>query len=791
MPHDYITATNTSITNITMVAQKFNIDVNLRITGDGVVVEKTAIDISGAKDFKAPYLPMHALGVMECGLVKWLPSWGNFWNSLCRKMLGTSDHEARDANIIDRNGLVELETKVKAAWAARWSVDSHHRKWMVGMAKKVYTWKAQYLKGKFDTGLGSMQSNRSSLLGVSPKQYLMMLSAMVLDIPDPEARKWHMHDLSKLPPNLLVEYLVAAHRYLPVHVFRRYMGQTKFSMRGATYHTHMQSEEAKEKGLNEDYAPDVLALSKALWSMCYRGAALRPHTIGCLAPVRNGSRDIPDTAWHALLMTQVRGYQNTYDMDIDGHLEVNDKLSGENTQLFSQIKDLCTWVSETKPSDLLALDWHLLAPDKVLSDSEKDLLEKDTALSWDNPLNGWHHKVDTVLGEHPRVQGSKYGSILKIHVNWKMTQDSSWVTADSLINSAIRYIKDGWSIKKTYGDTEGSTADGKKVRAMPIRGSLSRMLKDARYNHNIERHLIEAKMNSIDPEDMLWFPDGMDAAPLRDSELEEKRVKAKVHLVLLGKLCHHCVGIRKDNKDSLFYWDGGTVVAEVRNKLQDITLQNYQDLAAINNIDMNALLAPHMTGKKVYWFVHECRDKSNHDTDASKAFSRWLDEKLAASNPMAMPEAPMEDKMDYDGAIVAGEGAFHVNYDKKVKQYYSTNSAFSVNMTGGTNQGILQVRAVTHRVSLEGIFLYSVSRRLTTDDNSTYNSITVHNADLPSVSITNGHVAWIQGVTEEVEVGEIEGADEICEDDLDVNMDYDVAGGEAHFRAEEQVVQND
>lgn len=795
-----LTHTGTVSTNVHIEVEHLSIDVQLRITDKGIVVDKSGLTGTNQSSFVAPYLPMHSNGLIEGGTVPWTPVWTVFISNLNRMVFGSTvineERSGRKTKKKGPDGWLTIRREVKKLWLQKFEIDDEYVRWVRRVRRTMIAWRSFMLSGQLVSNLYSGGIGR--ILGLDLSSYTHLLMGLVLDAPTRDARKWLMHDIAKLSPVLLMEFSVNLHRYCPMHNFRRYVGETRYSIRGNTYQAHMETVHDREKGLDHSLVPDVNALVKSIWKTCYNGKLLKPHTVGCMLSSKIVKGTVPDSAWHALLISSISGGMKTYRVDDDGGLEAEEPTAIKaSNEIYHAIKNFSKWVGESKPSDLLALDWHLLAPGKVLRQEEKDLLEANTALSWDNPLNGWFSDVDKHLGvKEPKeiVETTPYRFILD---NMYQGSSTSWVTAQRLLGNAIKYIQDGMAIYNNYVGTVSETSDGEKVRAMPIKGSLSRMLKDAKYNHNIERYLIEAKIKDIPTDEPLWCPGPGDPA-IADPELESKRVKYKAQLVLIGKYCRHCVGTRKDTTNSLFYWDGSTVVAEVKgtspnSKYVNMTKGEFDDLDKMHGV-----------GVCRRWGVSECRDVGNKTTEASTSFNDFLSNRLSALYPQKEEAVAMEDVhilnpvhegigqgIQYDEAdgedVEPQEGnylQFPANETKRVPDNYlsySTGKSFSVTCNNVSNK--LKILSIKYNVNLESKVKASSIRVLSPSDYGYQNSYTGTTngqfqaaPQMPHVFVNNGELTVRANV---IKVSSSDSYDEVDED-MDECLEVDFAEGGQH-----------
>lgn len=178
----------------------------------------------------------------------------------------------------------------------------------------------------------------------------------------------------------------------------------------------------------------------------------------------------------------------------------------------------------------------------------------------------------------------------------------------SLVDELHRYLLHGRDIWEQYGYTPA------RGHLRPVSGTLAQCLRDAAWNHKMmgQESVFRAAWKHWDewvppiPETPAPPPQPVDFAhaprpprPKRPravlpDELERLRVKDPYQLAILGQRLGHCIGSRWSARRWFFY-DGGTVCAEVDSANLRLTM---------------------------------CLDSHNRRTDASVAFTGYVQEKL-------------------------------------------------------------------------------------------------------------------------------------------------------------------
>jgi hypothetical protein len=589
------------------------------LDGEGSIMDFEALRVT---------LEAYRATIPEAGLqVKWVPH----RESMLLSVLGTClCHDQSGSTVITKNRHA-LRRAVHKAWAEHYHVgaqelrllrDVHSR--LHRLYRTVRQDQRDSIRRLKESGLLDKQSNfrtNSSDARITAQAGAHLALAMALRLPQEcptnggTTRALFRKDLGRLSDCMLVEFLTAFDRSPELTRWMHKMVPA-WQWQGSKYRQYGDSSSSSKQ--EEEEVPPHDTLMATAFKMCFAGTQ-HPTTAGVLPRTPKHLADrLPYTPWHYILYqhtcAQRGGHTRTekWDADEEDTYCLSSKVAAAWD--FKDRSGLVHWVSKSSPSDLLSLPLHILLGEDGgigVNDSEgsdkgprwlEALLREGGALSWDCALNGW--MGDTLLyldnstvfaleeaDDDARAADAGPRLVLVAH------------TTKTLLRTVFSYIEDGEAIYNRYSGVTGYLPDGRAVSAKPIthRSSLSRMVKDAHYNHNIEPHLLhEVLKNPGDfPEKLMWDHKGLTEW---DPELDATRVRTSLHLSYVGKTCHHCIATRANQSDTMFFFDGTSVAAE-------------------------ASLYTGADGK-LAWRVKECRDRKNKTTGKSKAFEAWLNEKF-------------------------------------------------------------------------------------------------------------------------------------------------------------------
>ena len=400
----------------------------------------------------------------------------------------------------------------------------------------------------------------------SLKGYKRFMIGLLSDL-QPEARRWFRVDTDRLTPVQLVEYLGRVCEKMDPVLLHSYTSRS--SLHYQSYRT--------DALLNQRRYQESLVAARSLLgehmkvaAACSLWSNTRPVLAGAL-----WSMKIPDTPWHALLSSEANVAYSTNAYGVR-NIEYRDIRTCDLVP-WSAVSEnqVVRWVTEASYTDAIKiLGWEHFSHDVV--GPEQDLI--DGNVGWGHQLSGWHPDVEKSLGSKRKKEEKGEEADLNLEIGYAdryhyLLGDNfigpnfgdRWITLSDIVSECFKYIADGKIIADKYADKTAVDEHGRTVKVQPIKGSFRRMLKDAKYNHNVERLFMAAAV-AVDtvtgePVDKtsLWVPGPEDGQlPI---ELESKRVTTKEQLMLLGKKLNHCVGGRAA-PGRLFYNDG-TVVAEV------------------------------------------------------------------------------------------------------------------------------------------------------------------------------------------------------------------------------------
>lgn len=428
----------------------------------------------------------------------------------------------------------------------------------------------------------------------SLKDFSRILLGVLCDLPEGDERKWFKIDTDRLSPERLVELLHRISEKVDPILLLSYSDYRRSHFGSATFMHSRSVIESLETARKELPSDLKAAAARCLWNN------KRSQTAGLL-----WTDKIPDTPWHALLSMEAN---KAYSTNAHGVrlVEMRD-IAFSDVLPWSLVPESQStrWITEASYVDAVEiLGWHHFSPDVI--GREKDILEGK--VGWDHPLSGWASNPSKTLGnrrpplpdtvDDPFNIDLGYGYRDRYHFLFNENgmfanlDGTSWVTLLDIMSESFKYLADAKLLADKYAGMSVHDSNGNVVRMQPLKGSFRRMLKDAKYNHNVERLFLAASLKVDDSTGLpvgntpLWVPEDA-SLPV---ELEEKRVKTREELIMLGKQLNHCVGSRADCKGKLFY-NEGTVVAEVDYKLGSVT---------------------------------ECRDARNRITDSSMKFTGVL-----------------------------------------------------------------------------------------------------------------------------------------------------------------------
>lgn len=565
--------------------------------------------------------------IPEAGLlVKWVPHRESMMLSVLETFLC---HDRGGSTVFTKDNHA-LRRAVNRTWADRYHVGAQEIRLLREVHSRLHHLYRTMRRDQRDSirrleesGLLVNQSNfraRSSDAIITAQAGAHLAMAMALRLPQESpnggtTRALFQKDLGRLSDCMLVEFLTVfsrspelsrwAHKMAPALQWgeQRYYG---------IYHKYCNSSSSKQE---EGEVPPHDTLMAMAFKRCFAGIQ-HPTTAGVLPRTPKHLADrLPYTPWHYLLYQHVcvQRARHTCTVKWDGDEEATYCISSKVASVwdFKDRSGLVHWVSKSSPSDLLSLPLHiLLEKDVDIEDNGSDkwpgwleaLLRGGGALSWDCALNGWMGDTllyldnSTVFALEEADEDAR-----AVDAGPRLCTDAH--TTKTLLSRIFSYIEDGEAIYNRYSGVTGYLPDGRAVSAKPLthRSALSRMVKDAHYNHNIEPHLLhEVLKNPGDfPEKLMWDHKGLTEW---DPELDATRIRTSLHLSHVGKTCHHCIATRADQSDTMFFFDGTSVAAE-------------------------ASLHTGANGRLV-WKVKECRDRKNKTTGKSKAFEAWLNEKL-------------------------------------------------------------------------------------------------------------------------------------------------------------------
>lgn len=401
-----------------------------------------------------------------------------------------------------------------------------------------------------------------------------ILASVALSLPRVD-RDWFQRDIDKLSSQQAVEFLLRLIQELPYGITRVLgIGRNRPPYPNQFHAQHLEA--ASRLG---EQAPKLIRKA-AGW---VNRMSHREQLIGVCGPWK-----VPDTPWHGLL--SVEAHLNLH-RRMDGTRWIGDK---DTVLLFPwtylESKDVQKWITDSSPMTAISvLGWghftdNALGPEL---DMEKDFVP------WGHPLDGWSSDTDKVLGKKCGADDSDLDDFdfERYHAFLGLPNKKMWVTQSDILNMSLGYIADGHRIYQDMAGVNGVDLSGRVVKAQPIKGSFSRMLRDAKYNHNILRDLEPAKIEKDKIEGKapreMWVPADHAGLP---AGLEEYRVKDTKALVMHGHTHSTCVGSKAGTADRLYYVKD-SVVAEVSFKSRQVL---------------------------------ECRDANNKVTDKSLEFQNFL-----------------------------------------------------------------------------------------------------------------------------------------------------------------------
>lgn len=594
-------------------------DITISSSPEGVVLTNNHIADDYQDSTKVPTQFLEAYGSTDQrGVIPWSPFLLHFLRSIELNVLGPvrcSTSTGPGISILAST----VETTVKsgeisqvrsycyALWKVHYGVDADLIRWCKGIARKLLAWHDMVEKSPYRSRESlhlyiTEPADRDSKLTL-----LQHAAAIVLEKPAGASRNFMMKDLDRLPIEMLIQLL------LHVEAYRR---------------------NSRWKSCTEI----ITQAFKSGWVL----PGMSHHLCSSILGVTLGYYGVkvpPSTPWHALLWLELSRIS---------------KWSEETVRdsawcMWDSVKSPARWIAEAKPSDLSPIKDYL----GLRTQYQLELITGGTAMDWDNPLAGYTKDC---------------GPTHLYHRGGEIDGNTLYARKDLplVLTDAMRYIEDGHEIYTRYKGIKGVDNSGRTVQAAPIKGSLSRMIKDALYNHNIERHLLAATLaEDSGSKTPMWVPlEAGKQGILLDEELESKRVKHKEQLVALGQMLHNCVGTRKDTTSALYYWDGVSVVAEVK-IITGLCAEHVQDLRHIQGLDMEKVMAG-VTPYEGGWGVTECKDYRNSTTIASTEFTAWLREKLAgitiqkeAGSPMRAETPGVTDEEDEGEDIGIAPQAFN------------------------------------------------------------------------------------------------------------------------------------
>lgn len=410
-------------------------------------------------------------------------------------------------------------------------VGPSHRLWEIRICRRILSWHNSFLKSSMK--LIGVPVEGHSVRRILPK----IVTRAYWDLPV-DLREWYVKDIDRLSTPELADFSVRLFRHLPKGVLCRYDLKTLLYSAGSAGNCN----------------PRVVEMVVRYAFKDLNRKESRPWLAGALPKFQ-----VPDTPWHYLLAsTYYFAHSPRY---LDGHQIGNHQWWSEHmgeALLIVPPHKAQKWISESSESIAISvLGWDFFTED--VRDLEKDLLTPGR-VGWDHALSGMLRgkmppKVEPVEPEEARPPRDIRRALEEALGGG---EGARWVTVYDVLEKSLGYLRDGQELYEKY---KGHTVEalGKTLRMQPIKGSFSRMLKDAHYNHNIERHFIlSCQEDSSDP---LWTPPEMavDGGPLQ--AIEHLRVKTKGELRLIGKEAGHCVGNRVGSK-RLFYHNGSST-AEV------------------------------------------------------------------------------------------------------------------------------------------------------------------------------------------------------------------------------------
>lgn len=480
-----------------------------------------------------------------------MPSWGATWAVLQDIIYPVYTRNGLKNIVEPLEGCKSLMTVVKPLWEEAITYTPLERKFLADGYRKLLRWKIaispryntfqEFSHVRFYSG--------SNGISHSPRSLYNLLAGLLFDLPA-DRKKWFMVDLERMQPENLADFLIRASVLLPNSFTIRYISDKNLSMKYPAHFMRSRSTvlmyESMDLGKELDYVAKQL-----------QRVVKRPFQAGT-----SGPWVVPDTPWHAYL--NALAYENLGKVHRSGHIvykcELHDQRHVDNYPwCLIPEHSVAKWISESDHREVIkTLGWDHFT--NKLVGMEYELLTNE--IGWDHPLNGWHKEISSIIGcknrdeRVPEKEDAGVEDMLRGVFDDIEYRSNHWLCLDDIIRDALKYIADGARIYNRYEQKE-TTFEGHTWRLQPIKGSFHRMLKDAKYNHNVERFFLVMEDQKAESDGEMWVPEtGL------PSDVEEYRVKRKKVLKYLGAKHHTCVGGYTNTKDKVYY-NSGSVVASV------------------------------------------------------------------------------------------------------------------------------------------------------------------------------------------------------------------------------------